>query len=143
MNIVIQRVFSASLKADGVPFSSIEKGLLVFVGVYADDSVESVAKAAEKIAHLRIFPDERGKMFYSVKDIGGSVMVVSNFTLCADLRSRRPDFTKAAKADKANEYYELLKSKLSELVKTESGVFGADMEISTVNDGPVTVTFNI
>ncbi len=143
MVLVVSRVHRASLDADGVHVSEINKGLLVYVGIADGDTEENVAKGAEKVSNLRIFPNDEGKMFYSVKDIKGEVMAVSNFTLCGNVKSRRPDFTKAAKPDVANDLFEYFKKELSKNVETKSGVFGAHMEIEAKHDGPVNIVINI
>ena len=143
MKAVIQRVSSAFVSVDGIVSGKINKGLIVFCGVEDNDDEKKVEKCASKICALRIFPNDKGKMFYSVEDIGGEILVVSNFTLCASLKSgNRPDFTSAAKADKANTLYEYFKECVSKRVKTASGVFGADMTVSVENDGPVTITLD-
>lgn len=143
MILVVSRVFRAALDADGEYICKIDKGLLVYVGIAMEDTEETIRKGAEKVANLRIFPNEEGKMFHSVKDIGGEVLAVSNFTLCANVKSRRPDFTHAAKPDKAKPLFDLFLSELSKSVETKSGVFGAHMEIETRHDGPVNIVIEI
>lgn len=127
--------------ADGARTGGTEKGLLVLCGVKQGDSEDICDKMAEKVVKMRIFEDENGKMNLSCADIGASILVISNFTLCASCRrGTRPDFFSAEKPVRANELYERFISKLGELgVHTESGVFGADMQISASLDGPVTV----
>ena len=140
MRIVIQRVLSASCSVEGNPVSHIGIGLLVFVGVENTDTEKDIETAARKISGIRIFRGDNGKMTLSVGDVGGSIMLISNFTLCADCsHGRRPEFISAAKADKAEDYYEKLYIALSRSVPTVKGVFGGDMRISAENFGPVTV----
>ena len=140
MKAVVQRVYSADVSVDSEVKGKIGNGLVVFCGVEERDDEKSVEKCADKICALRIFPNEKGKMFYSVADVGGEILVISNFTLCASLKSgNRPDFTSAAKAERANMLYEHFKETVSKKVKTASGVFGADMTVSVNNDGPVTI----
>ena len=143
MVIVASRVHSASLDADGEHICEIKKGLLLYVGISAEDTEETVSKAAQKVVNLRIFPNEEGKMYYSVKDICGEILAVSNFTLCANVKSRRPDFTKAAKPDRANELFEFFKSETAKDVTTKSGVFGAHMDVDASHDGPVNIVINL
>lgn len=143
MTAVIQRVLRCSLVADGKPYSAIEKGLLILLGVREGDTENDVGVLASKIDGLRIFTDENDKMNLSVNDIGGKIMVVSNFTLCADVRKgKRPSFTPAAAPDEANLLYELFVEKLRCSTPVETGVFGADMQIDLVNDGPITLVVN-
>lgn len=141
MRLVIQRVASASVQVDQQVVGSIERGLLVLVGVEHGDSEKEADWLASKTADLRIFPDDQGKMNQSVVDIEGSVLAVSQFTLLGDCRKgRRPAFTGAAEPKLANDLYEFY----SECVRrrglvVEQGVFAADMQVSLVNDGPVTL----
>lgn len=143
MIAVVERVKKASLIADGVFTSSIENGLLVFVGVYENDNKAEADILASKIAALRIFEDEKGKMNLSVKDILGEVLAVSNFTLCADTKKgNRPSFVKAQKPDTAKELYEYFCEVLNKEIPVKTGVFGADMQIENCCDGPVTIILN-
>ena len=143
MTAVIQRVLRCSLVADGEPFSDIERGLLILLGVREGDTDKDVEVLASKIDGLRIFTDENDKMNLSVNDIGGSVMVVSNFTLCADVRKgKRPSFTTAAAPEEAKRLYEAFVERLSFSTPVRTGVFGADMQIELVNDGPITLVVN-
>ncbi len=143
MTAVIQRVLRCSLIADGEPFSDIERGLLILLGVREGDTDKDVEVLASKIDGMRIFTDENDKMNLSVNDIGGSVMVVSNFTLCADVRKgKRPSFTTAAAPEEANRFYEAFVERLSFSTPVRTGVFGADMQIELVNDGPITLVVN-
>ncbi|MBE6688467.1 MAG: D-tyrosyl-tRNA(Tyr) deacylase [Ruminococcaceae bacterium] len=142
MKIVIQRVKKCSLKADGVPFSETGRGLLVLVGVREGDCENDAVKLVNKLAGLRIFEDLNGKMNLNITDfaVNGDIMAVSNFTLYGDCRKgRRPDFVKAAKPDEAKHLYEYFVGLLREQVNNvQTGVFGADMEIDMIADGPVT-----
>ena len=141
MKAVIQRVRNASVEIDGKTVGKIGNGLLVLLGVAAGDTETDIALLARKIVNLRIFSDEAGKMNLSVKDINGEILVVSQFTLLANCRhGNRPDFLASADPKIANEYYERFKALLGDQVRrVESGVFGADMQVSLLNDGPVTI----
>ncbi len=141
MTAVIQRAAAASVIADGVQAGSCGKGLFVLLGVVDGDTERDAEVLAAKIAKLRIFTDENDKMNLSVKDIGGSVLVVSNFTLGADVsHGNRPSFTAAARPETAEPLYEHFASCVEkEGIHTERGVFGADMQISLSADGPVTI----
>ncbi len=141
MKVVVQRVSKASVEVEGVVAGSIREGLLVLLGVHQDDTPEKLDWMAEKIAKLRIFEDEEGKMNRSVVDVGGSVLVVSQFTLYGDLKKgTRPSFIEAARPDVAVPLYEAMIDKLRALgLHVETGVFGAMMEVSLVNSGPVTI----
>ena len=140
MKALIQRVKQASVTIEGELYSSIESGLLVFVGVEKEDEKINAEKLADKILNLRIFEDENDKMNLSVKDVGGQILIVSQFTLCGDCKKgTRPSFDKSAPLDKAVELYEYFvgKVRLSGL-KTETGKFRAMMDVALINDGPVT-----
>ncbi len=142
MRAVLQRVTSAKVEVESEVVSSIGQGFLVLLGVEADDDQKDATALARKIAGLRVFTDENDKMNLSLADIGGEILVVSNFTLCADCRKgRRPNFEHAARGEKANSLYELFcEILLSEGVRNVGkGVFGADMKVSLINDGPVTI----
>lgn len=141
MRAVIQRVSSARVSVDGKPVSSISKGLLVLLGVAEDDTESDVQYLADKTANLRIFEDDAGKMNLSVSDVGGEILVVSQFTLYGDCRKgRRPSFIAAAKPPRAEALYEAYASSLRNMgLKTETGVFQAYMDVELVNDGPVTI----
>ena len=145
MKAVIQRVSSASVTVDGNVTGSISKGFLVLLGVMEGDTEKEAALMASKIAKLRVFEDENAKMNLSVTDVDGEILSVSQFTLCADVKKgNRPSFTPSAKPDIANALYEKFNAfLLNEGVKNvEKGIFGADMKVSLLNDGPVTIIFD-
>lgn len=141
MKAVVQRVTRASVKVDGEIKGQIDNGLLVLLGVGTDDREEDAKRLAEKISRLRIFSDENDKINLSVNDIKGSLLVISQFTLYADCRKgNRPNFLNAGSPDKAEKLYEYFLACCRELVPTvEKGVFGADMKVELLNDGPFTV----
>lgn len=144
MTTVIQRIKSASLAADGTPFSSVGKGFLVYLGVAAGDSEADAEVLASKIYNLRVFEDENGKMNLSLAQVGGEVLAVSNFTLLANSRhGNRPDFFGAEKPDEADRLYKYFVEKLKSAgAAVSTGVFGADMQIASVADGPVNIILN-
>lgn len=140
MRAVIQRVLSASVTVDGERISAIEKGLLCFLGVEKDDTEKDTQYIVNKIAALRIFEDDAGKSNLSVTDVGGEVLLVSQFTLCGDARKgRRPDFFSAAEPETAERMYIDACEQLSATVAVSRGRFRADMKIAAVNDGPYTI----
>ncbi|MBE3552079.1 MAG: D-tyrosyl-tRNA(Tyr) deacylase [Kyrpidia tusciae] len=141
MRAVVQRVSRAEVRVEGERVARIGRGLLVLVGVSREDGEGDAVWLAEKLAGLRIFPDDAGKMGRSVLDVGGAVLSVSQFTLLGDCRKgRRPDFTGAAPAETALPLYERVNAHLREKgVRVETGVFGAHMDVELVNDGPVTL----
>ncbi len=141
MRAVVQRVLSASLKVDGKLISQIGSGMVIFLGVGKEDSLEDIDKMALKISKLRIFEDDNGKMNLSIKDIGGEILLVSQFTLFADCsHGNRPSFFDAEKPERANEFYQNMQKRLIEEGMTvKMGIFGADMKIEALNDGPVTI----
>lgn len=142
MKAVLQRVSNASVTVEGELFSSINQGFLILLGVEATDDEKEALALAKKISGLRIFTDENDKMNLSLADIDGEVLVVSNFTLCADCKKgRRPNFEKAARGEIANTLYEFFCNTLLSLGvrKVEKGIFGADMKVELLNDGPVTI----
>ena len=144
MKVVIQRVSEASVKVSGEIVGEISKGLLLLVGIEENDEKEDAEWLTKKILDLRIFSDERGKMNRSVKDINGEILCVSQFTLIADYKKgNRPSFIKAAKPEKAVPLFEYFKGLIkSSGLKTESGIFGADMKVNLLNDGPVTIVMD-
>lgn len=141
MKAIIQRCTTASVIADGEPAGKIDHGFLILLGVLKGDETVDADLLAEKISKLRIFDDGDGKLNLSVKDVGGSALVVSNFTLGADYRKgNRPDYFNAEAPARANELYEYFSAALRERgIHTENGVFGADMKITLRADGPVTI----
>ena len=144
MKIVLQRVLEAQVEADGVKTGEIGKGYLLLLGVSNEDTKEIADKMIEKVARLRIFEDENGKTNLSIDQVSGQVMVVSQFTLYADCKKgNRPSFTNAGSPDMANELYEYIKCRCIELFGgVQCGVFGADMKVSLVNDGPFTIVLD-
>ena len=140
MKVVIQRVKEAQVMIDDELVGDISQGLLLLVGVGPDDEQEDLDYAVRKITDMRIFSDNMGKMNLSVQDIKGSILSVSQFTLFAETKKgNRPAFTGAAKPDKAEKMYLDFNEALAQFVPVETGVFGADMQVSLVNDGPVTI----
>jgi D-aminoacyl-tRNA deacylase len=136
---LIQRVSSASVSVEGAPVASIGRGLLALVGVERGDTAAEAARLAERVLAYRIFADAQGKMNLSLKDIGGELLAVPQFTLAADTHSGlRPSFSSAASPDEGNKLFELFAAEAAKAVRTGSGRFGADMQVSLVNDGPVT-----
>lgn len=141
MRCVIQRVTEASVTIDGELVGRCGKGFMILIGVHVNDTEKDLKYMAEKIPNLRIFEDENGKMNLSIKDVGGEILAVSQFTLYGDARSsRRPGFTEAARPDKANPMYEqLVAAWRDQGIHVETGRFGADMKVALINDGPVTM----
>jgi D-tyrosyl-tRNA(Tyr) deacylase len=141
MRVVVQRSKNASVTVAGEITGEITKGLVLLVGVTHEDKEEDAAFLAEKIANLRIFEDDAGKMNLSLLDVGGEILSVSQFTLYGDCRKgRRPNFMEAAKPEQANHIYEAFNRLLREKgIKVETGIFGAMMDVELVNDGPVTL----
>lgn len=145
MKAVIQRVTRASVTVDGKITGEIEKGFLVLLGVMDGDTEEEMRLLAKKVFEIRIFEDENGKMNLSLDKVDGEVLVVSQFTLCADLsHGRRPSFINSAPPAMANELYEKFCEELKNLgvSKVAQGVFGAEMAVELINDGPVTIVMN-
>lgn len=142
MRFVIQRVMNSKVTIDGKIRGQIGKGFMVLIGVGEGDTLEIADKMIHKMINLRIFEDENGKMNLSSVDIGGEMLVVSQFTLCADCsHGRRPSFTPSAPPEEANRLYEYFTAglKQSGVSRVEAGVFGADMQVELLNDGPVTI----
>lgn len=141
MKAVIQRVKSAQLCVDGKEISAIGEGLVVYYGVQVGDREEYIVRMAKKVANMRIFEDENGKMNLSALSLNKEILLVSQFTLLADCkRGNRPAFIQAETPDRANMFYNAMKDRLQEQgISVKMGVFGADMRICQVNDGPVTI----
>lgn len=144
MKIVIQRVSEARVKVDGKTVGEIGKGLMLLVGIDENDEKKDADWLVQKILHLRIFGDEEDKLNLSVKDISGEILCISQFTLIADYKKgNRPSFIKAAKPDKAIPLFDYFKEEIAKSgLKMESGIFGADMKVSLINDGPVTIVMD-
>lgn len=142
MKIVVQKVKRCTLYSNGEKFSHINQGMLVLLGVSNEDTIQTAQKMAQKILKLRIFDDENGKTNKSIFDINGEIMVVSNFTLYANLKgTNRPDFIASAKPDKAEPLYNEVVNELKKQIKTETGVFHTYMEIDMLADGPGTYIY--
>lgn len=141
MKAVIQRVLQAGVVVDNVSRASIGPGYLVLLGIAAEDTRETVERVVKKLLALRIFADENGKTNLSIRDVGGSLLIVSQFTLCADTRhGNRPSFTTAASPALAEELYEYFIALCRrEIAQVEHGLFGAHMEVTLTNDGPFTI----
>ena len=143
MRAVLTRVTEASIEIDGKIYSEIKMGYLVLLGVFESDTPEDVEQLADKITKLRVFSDENGKMNLNLETVGGSILIVSQFTLCADLSSRRPGFTKAARPDFAVSLYKFFCEKCEAAgFEVKTGCFGANMKVKSINDGPVTIIFD-
>lgn len=144
MKIVIQRVTEANVKVEGKIVGEITKGLLLLIGIDEEDEKTDADWLVQKILNLRIFGDEEGKLNLSVTDISGEILCISQFTLIADYKKgNRPSFIKAAKPDKAIPLFEYFKTEIAKSgLKTKSGIFGADMKVSLLNDGPVTIVMD-
>ena len=142
MKIVVQRVKNAKVDVEGKTVGKIDTGFLVLLGVTHEDTEEQADYLAKKLCNLRVFTDENDKMNLSLKDVNGKLLIVSQFTLYADCTGgNRPSFTNAAKPDKAEKLYEYFCKQCKEKynIEVEKGIFGADMKVSLLNDGPVTI----
>lgn len=144
MKAVIQRVSESSVKVDGKIVGEIGNGLMLLIGIEEEDEKSDADWLVQKILNLRIFGDQDGKLNLSVQDIKGEILCISQFTLIADYKKgNRPSFIKAAKPDKAIPLFDYFKTEISKSgLKTESGIFGADMKVSLINDGPVTIVMD-
>ena len=145
MKAVIQRVSEASVTVDGEFVSKIDKGYLILLGVMDDDTEYDADVLAKKTSTLRVFEDDEGKMNLDIQNVDGEVLAVSQFTLCADVKKgNRPSFIRSAHPDRANELYEYFCNKLLEngVKSVKKGVFGADMKVKLLNDGPVTILYD-
>ena len=144
MRAVVTRVTEASVKIDGEIKGQIQKGFLVLLGVHTDDTAAQAEKMADRICGLRVFEDENGRMNRNLSDAGGALLIVSQFTLYADTKSRRPGFTQAARPETAIPLYEKVIACCRERgFHVETGEFGADMAVASVNDGPVTILLEV
>ncbi len=145
MKTVIQRVSSANVVVNNKKVGEIQKGFVVLLGVSNEDTEETVRKMLQKIINLRIFSDNNDKMNLSIKDVSGQLLVISQFTLYADCtRGNRPSFTNAGRPEHANKLYEyFIQEAKKEGIRTEHGIFGADMKVTLTNDGPVTITLEM
>ncbi len=142
MKIVLQRVLKASVSIDNKTIAKINKGLLLLIGITTDDSEKDIDWLVKKISQLRVFNDELGKMNLSIQDVDGEVLVISQFTLFANIKKgNRPSYIAAARPETAIPLYELFIQKLGLVITNpiQTGVFGADMQVSLINDGPVTI----
>ena len=140
MRAVVQRVSHAQVKVDGKVVGKIEKGYLVLLGVKEGDTTKEADFLANKVVNLRVFEDENDKMNLSIKDVGGEMLIVSQFTLYGDAsHGNRPSFTEAARPEEANLLYEYFCEKVGQEVHVEKGVFQAEMKVELLNDGPVTI----
>ncbi len=145
MKAVIQRVLESAVSVDGKTVGEIKKGYMILLGVMKGDTEKEAELLARKTAALRIFEDENGKMNLSVLDVGGEILAISQFTLCADYKKgNRPSFTNSEEPEKALSLYEHFCSELKNngVKRVEKGVFGADMKVSLINDGPVTICYD-
>ena len=145
MRVVIQKVKSASVEVNDQLIGEINKGLVVLVGYESSDSIEDISWLVHKIVNMRIFDDFNGKLNLSVSDLNGEILLVSQFTLHASVKKgNRPSYIKAANSKKANQMYELTISEFEKVLKRKisTGKFGANMEVSLVNNGPVTITID-
>ncbi len=141
MRLILQRVTQAQVRVDQAIVGKIDLGLMILIGVGGEDKEEHLAFMAEKIVNLRIFEDAQGKMNLSLKDVGGSILAISQFTLYASLKKgRRPDFFQAANPQKGNDFYQKMIAALeAHNIKVETGIFGAHMDVDFINSGPVTI----
>ena len=145
MKAVIQRVSRASVTVEGELISEIKKGYMILLGVMDDDTREDAEILARKTASLRVFEDDEGKMNLDIKNVDGEILAISQFTLCADVKKgNRPSFIRSAPPQEANELYEYFCEKLIEngVKNVYKGVFGADMKVDLLNDGPVTILYD-
>ena len=144
MKVLVQRSLESSVSVDGVVTGSINNGLVLLVSFSTMDTADKIDPMIKKVVNLRIFDDEAGNMNKSILDVGGEVLSISQFTLYADTRKgNRPSYMNAMKSDEAKKLYDLFNEKLSDYVKTYTGVFGADMKLNILNDGPVTIMLEV
>ena len=145
MKLLIQRVSRASVTIENELYSSIQRGILAFIGIEKNDTSEQIEKLAKKVVNLRIFPDPEGKMNLSLLDIKGEILIVSQFTLCGSCKKgTRPSFDNSANPIIANEYYEKFVEEIKNYgIVTKTGKFAADMKVELLNDGPVTFMLEV
>ena len=140
MRIVVQRVLESNVKVDGNIVGKIGKGMMLLVSFTQTDTVNEIDFMVNKVSNLRIFDDENGIMNLSIRDVGGEVLSISQFTLYGDAKKgNRPSYVAALNGEEAIKLYDLFNEKLNEIVHVEKGIFGADMKVSLINDGPVTI----
>lgn len=140
MKVVVQRVKNASVKVEGKIVGEIEKGLLLLVGFTEGDNLEKINYMVNKVINLRVFDDNNGVMNLSVQDVNGSILSVSQFTLYGDAsKGNRPSYVRALKGEEAIKLYEEFNHRLRSVIHTEEGMFGAEMEVNLLNDGPITI----
>ena len=140
MKVVVQKVKEASCTVDGKITGEIDKGLMILVGFTYGDNIDNITKMAQKIVNLRIFEDNNGIMNLSVLDVNGSILSISQFTLYADTKKgNRPSYINALNGEEATKLYDLFNQELSKYLHVETGIFGAMMDISLINDGPTTI----
>ena len=140
MKALIQRVDQAEVAVRGKSIASIKQGLLVFLGIYKNDTKDDVFKVCKKILNLRIFNDENDKINYNIQDIGGKILLVSQFTLCANIKKgNRPSFVEAMEPSRAEKLFNNARDELSNYISTVTGQFGAMMTVSLTNNGPMTI----
>ncbi len=140
MKVIVQRVLESSVKVDGKIVGKINNGYMLLVSFTYGDNIEKIDHMIKKILNLRIFDDDNGVMNKSILDINGSILSISQFTLYADTsKGNRPSYIKALKSEDAMILYDTFNKRLSKFIKVETGVFGADMKVSLINDGPVTI----
>lgn len=140
MRIIAQRSLKSNVSVNGELVNEIERGLVLLVGFTHQDTLQDVLKMVQKVIHLRIFDDEAGVMNKSILDTGGEILSISQFTLYANTKKgNRPSYIEALKGEEAIKLYELFNQELNKYVVTKSGIFGADMQVNILNDGPVTI----
>lgn len=143
MRVILQRSKASKVTIDGKVNGKIDKGYVALVGFTDGDNTEIVDKMIKKIVNLRVFEDENEKMNLSIQDIGGSILSISQFTLYADAKKgNRPSFINAMNPTEASKLYDIFNQKLSEIIHTETGIFGTDMKVEIYNDGPVTIVLD-
>lgn len=140
MRVVVQRVIKSSVEINKKIYNSIDNGLTILVGFTQDDNSNDIDYCVKKVVNLRIFDDENGIMNKSILDVGGSILSISQFTLFGDTRKgNRPSYIKALKGEESIKLYDEFNKKLNEFVETKTGIFGAEMKVNLINDGPITI----